>query len=45
MDIVNMDRNMFNSACELVCLYNINGRLNVLVDGSWSIRDLESKVL
>ena len=25
-------------------LYHINCRLNVLIDGSWSIRDLESKV-
>ena len=29
----------------MVCFYNINFRLTVLVDGSWSIRDLEAKVL
>ena len=40
-----MDRNMFNSDCEMVCLYNINSRLDVLVYGSWDIGDLESKVL
>ena len=37
--------NMFKSACDMVYPYNMNCRLNVVIDGSLSIRDLESKVL
>ena len=44
MDIMNRVSNMFNYDCEAVFLYNINYRLNLLIEGIWSIRDLESKV-
>ena len=37
--------NMFKYACDMVYYYNINCRLTVVIDGSMSIRDLESKVL
>ena len=43
MDILNRDKNMFNSSFEMFFLYNINFRLNVLIYGSWRIRDLEAK--
>ena len=36
---------MFKYACDMVYYYNINCRLTVVIDGSMSIRDLESKVL
>ena len=45
MDIIDRDINMINPACEMVFFHNVNCILNVLVDGIWSIRDLESKVL
>ena len=45
MDIMNRDVNVFNSACEMVCLYDINGTLAVLLYRSWIIGDLEAKVL
>ena len=45
MDITNMDSNVFNYACDMVCLYNTNSRLDVLIYGSWIIGDLEDKVL
>ena len=45
MDIMNRDRNVFNYAFDMVCLYNINIRLDVFICASWSIGDLVSKVL
>ena len=45
MDIMNRDINLFNSACEIICLYNITIRLDVLIHGSWIIVDSEAKVL
>ena len=45
MHIMNRESNIFNLDCEVVWFYNINCRLNVLIDGSWSIGDLVSKVL
>ena len=36
---------MLNLACDAVLFYNVYCRLTFLVDGSWSIRDLESNVL
>ena len=36
---------MINAACDMVCIYNINSRLDVLIYGSWNIRDSEAKVL
>ena len=45
MDIMNRGRNVFNSAFDMVFLYNINGRLAVLIYGSRSIGDLETNVL
>ena len=45
VDVINRDINVFNSNCGMVCLYNINDSLDVLIGGSWSIRDLETKVL
>ena len=45
MDIINRDRNVFNSACYMVYLYNINSRLAVLIYGSWIIGYLEAKGL
>ena len=45
MDVINRDINVFKSDCDMVCLYNINDSLDVLIGGSWSIRDLETKVL
>ena len=44
MRIMDRDGNIINLNCELFCFYNINCRLNVLVYGSWTIGDLESKV-
>ena len=44
MYIMNRGSNMLNLYCDTVCSYNVNVRLNVLVDGSWRIKDLESKV-
>ena len=44
MDITNRDRNLFNSNYDMVCLYNNNSRLAVLIYWSWSIGDLEAKV-
>ena len=44
MDIMNRDRNVFNSVCEIVYLSNINSRLAVLIDRSCSTGDLEAKV-
>ena len=44
MDIINRYSNVFNSIFEVMCLYNINCRLTVLIDGSWIIVDFESKV-
>ena len=35
---------IISPSCEVVYFYNFNCRLNILVDGSWSIRDLEAKV-
>ena len=40
-----MESNMLKPACEVVCFYDINFRLTVLINVSWSIRELESKVL
>ena len=40
-----MDRNVFNSACEVVCPYYITCMWGFLIDGSWIIGDLEAKVL
>ena len=45
VDIMNRYINVFNSACDMFFLYGINCRLAVLVDESWSIGELESKVL
>ena len=45
MDITNMGRNILNPDCEVVWFYNISCRFTVLVDVSWVIGDLESKVL
>ena len=45
MEIINRYRNMLNLACDAVLFYNVYCRLTFLVDGSWSIRDLESRVL
>ena len=45
MGIMNRDRNMINLYYEVVCFYTVNCRLNVLIDGSWSISDSEVKVL
>ena len=45
MNIMNRERNMLNSDCDMVFLYNINCRLNFPVDERWSIREFESKVL
>ena len=44
MDIMNRDSNVLNPACDMVYLYNIDIRLDVLTYVSWSIRDLEAKV-
>ena len=45
MEIMNRDINMLEIFCEVVGFYNVNSRLNVLVDGSRIIRDLKAKVL
>ena len=42
---MNRDRNMLDPAFELFCFYNIDCKLTVIIYGSWSTRDLESKVL
>ena len=41
---MNRDSNILKAAFEVIFFYNINCRLNVLVDGSWSIGDFEFKV-
>ena len=45
MEIMNRDINVCNYACDIVCLFNINSRLYVLIYGIWSIGDFETKVL
>ena len=45
MKIVNCDSNVLNSVCDIDCLYNIKGKLAVLINGSLSIGYFESKVL
>ena len=42
---MNRDNNEFNSTREIGILFNTNSRFSVLVDGTWRIRDLETKVL
>ena len=42
---MNRDSNVFNSAYEMGFLYYNYIRLVFLIDGSWSIEDLEAKVL
>ena len=34
---------MLNSDCDMVFLYNINSRLDVLIDRSWKVGDLVAK--
>ena len=41
---MNRYNNMLNLSYESVWFYNDNFRLTVLVDGSWSIRDLEANI-
>ena len=45
MEVMNRYINLFNSYCDIICLYNINSRLYVLIYKSWIIGDLEAKVL
>ena len=45
MDIISRESNVFNSGFDIVCLYNINIMLAVLINGHWSIGELEAKVL
>ena len=42
---MNQGGNVFDSAFGMVCLYNTKIMLDVLIDGSWIIEDLEAKVL
>ena len=44
MGIINRDINVFNSVCDIVCLYNINIRLDFLIYASCSIGNLEAKL-
>ena len=44
MEIMNREKNRFISACDLVCFYNINSRLAVLVYVSCISGDLEANV-
>ena len=43
--IMNSNINMLKLAGEVVIFYDVNSRFTFLVDGSWSIGDLEDKVL
>ena len=43
MGILNRDINVLNSDCDMVLLYNINCRLSILIDKSWSTGDVEFK--
>ena len=45
MDIMNRDRYVFKYDCDMVCLYDINSRLDVLIDGSCSIVNLKANIL
>ena len=45
MYIMHRRRNILNRDCDMFFCYNVNCRLTVLIDGSWSIGDLENKVL
>ena len=45
MCIMNSNINMLNPDSELVSFYNFNSSSTLLVDASWIIRDLKSKVL
>ena len=42
---MNWDINVFNHACEMVLLYNINCRFTVLIDGGCITGELEARVL
>ena len=45
MNIMNSYRNMLNPDCEVVCFYNVNFRLTVLVYDIRGVGDLKSKIL
>ena len=44
MDIKNSSNNMIIPDGEVVFFYIVSSRLNVVVDGSWSVRYLKAKV-